>query len=404
MLLVRIFNYLKGYLLVSVDGYFLERFINMCIRNDVFIWDIHKMSSAKMRVKISVRAFRRIRPIALRTKSRVRIYRRRGLPFVVHKYRKRRGILIGLCLFAAMMFYFSSFVSGVEITGNEHLETQVIEEYLAEFGVSARRMIRNIDEHVVRDQMMTAIPELAWIGINIQGSKIFVDVQERNIIPERIPETVPCNIVATRGGVVELMNIRSGFSIVNVGDAVSEGDLLVSGVFDSDVAGVRYVHSFGEVFARTWYEQTLEFPLNFEERVDTGRERNKRAIRFGNLQINLYISRRIPYNVYERTRTLNAHQLPFLPTLQIWNNNFREQTLEPRERTIDDVLTLADVELRELLDALLPPNAEVLEVTTTHEFVTSELVRVTMVYAVRENIARQVLIDVEEIAAAAAEP
>jgi len=266
MFLIKVFNYLKGYLLVSVDGYFLERFINMCIRNNVFIWDIHKMGSAKMRVKISVRAFRRIRPIALRTKSRVRIYRRRGLPFVVHKYRRRRGILIGLCLFMAMMFYFSSFVSGVEITGVEHLDTQVIEEHLAEFGVGTGRWLRNIDEHVVQNQMMSAIPELAWIGINIQGSKIFVEVQERNIIPERIPEDVPCNIVASRGGVIELMNIRSGLSVVNVGDAVSEGDLIVSGVIDSEVAGVRYVHSFGEVFARTWYEATLEYPLSFEVR------------------------------------------------------------------------------------------------------------------------------------------
>ena len=398
MFLVKLFNYLKGYLLISVDGYFLERFINICIHRGIFIWDIHKMGSAKMRVKISVKAFRQIRPIALRTKSRVRIYRRRGVPFIIHKYRKRRGILIGMCLFIAMMWYFSAFVSGVEITGYEHISVEVIEQHLAEFGVRTGRPLRSIDEQIVQNNMMTAIPELGWIGINIQGSKIYVDVQERNIIPERIPADIPTNIVATRGGVIELMNIRSGLSVVDIDDAVSEGDLLVSGVMDSEVVGARLVHSFGEVFARTWYEAYVDIPLVYEERVDTGRERNKRSIRFMNLQINLYISRRIPYTVYERTRTVNSYSVPFvpLPPLRIVENNFREQRAIPRTRTLDEALILADAELRTQIEAELPLEIEVLEVTMTHEFVTHELVRVNMIYACRENIARQTLIEVEQ--------
>jgi len=396
MLLIKLINYLKGYLLVSVDGYFLERFINMCIRNEIFIWDIHKMGSAKMRVKMSVKAFRAIRPIAARTKSRVRIYRRRGVPFILHKYRKRRGIAIGLCLFIAMMMYFSMFISGVEIAGNEQIETEVIEKHLAEFGVRAGRRVSGVDIPMVQHQMMTEIPELSWIGINIRGSKVFVDIQERNIIPERIPEDVPCNLIAARGGVIELMNVRSGFSVVNINDAVSAGDLLVSGIIDSD-AGVRYVHAFGEVFARTWYEAALEYSFSFEERVDTGRERNKRAIRLGNLQINLYINRRIPYTVYERTRTADAHRLPVLGTLQFVRNNFREQRIVSQTRTLDEILILADAELREIIDEQLTPDVEVLGVEITYEFITSELVRVTMVYTCRENIAVQALIGVEEV-------
>ncbi|MCL2838404.1 MAG: sporulation protein YqfD [Oscillospiraceae bacterium] len=395
MFLVKFFNFIKGYLLISVDGYFLERFINICIKRGIFIWDIHKISNTNMRVKMSVKAFRQIRPIAFRTKSRVRIHTRRGVPFIIHKYRKRRGLLIGLCVFILMMWYFSSFVTGIEITGTEIVEVEVIREHLAEYGVEIGRRVSRIDEHFVRNRMMTAIPEISWIVINIQGSKIYVNVQERNIIPERIPEDVPCNIIATRGGIIEVMNIRNGLSMVNVGDAVNEGDLLVSGVIDSETAGARFVHSFGEVFARTWYEATAEYELNFEERVDTGRDINKRSIRFMNFQINLYIRRRIPYTVYERTRTVSARQVPFLPPLYILTNNFREQTIVQRTRTIDDILILADSELRTQLNEQLPPDAEVTEANMTHEFVSPNLVRVTMVYTVREDIARQVLFDVE---------
>jgi len=395
MFFVKLINYIKGYLLVRVDGYFLERFINMCIRGNIFIWDIHKITSSQMRVKISVKAFRQIRTIARRTKSKVRIYRRRGVPFILHKYRKRRGILIGLCLFLIIMWYFSAFVSGVEINGNEIVSNEVIEQYLAEFGIHRGRMIRNIDERSVENQIMSAIPELSWVAVNIQGSKVFVDVQERNVIPPRIPADVPTNIVASRSGFIEAMNIRSGQSIVSIDDSVSEGDLLVSGMIDFAEGGATFVHSFGEVFARTWYEATADYPLVFEERVNTGRERNKRSIRFMNLQINLYISRRIPYTIYERTRTVNVYQLPFLPPIEILRNTFTEQQIIPRERTVEDVLILADFELRSQIERELPLDVEVIEVTMTHELITPELVRVTMTYTCRENIARQVLIEVE---------
>ena len=396
MFLLKLINYIRGYLLVTVDGYFLERFINMCIRGNIFIWDIHKMSSTQMRVKISVKAFRQIRTVARRTKSRVRVYRRRGLPFIVHKYRKRRGILIGLCVFLVMMWYFTAFVSGIEIIGNQIVESEVIEQYLAEFGVRPGRMIRNIDERSVENRLMSTIPELSWVALNIQGSKIFVEIQERAIIPPRIPADVPTNIVASRSGFIEMMNIRSGQSVVSIDDSVSEGDLLVSGIADFAGGGARFVHSFGEVFARTWYEATADFPLVFEERVNTGRERNKRSIRFMNFQINLYISRRIPYTIYERTRTIDVYQIPFLPRIEILRNTFSEQRIVPRERTLEDVLIIADFELRTQIESELPLGVEVIEVSMTHEFITPELVRVTMVYTCRENIARQVLIEVAD--------
>jgi len=395
MFLLKLINYIRGYLLITVDGYFLERFINMCIRNNIFIWDIHKMKSTQMRVKISVKAFRQIRTVAKRTKSRVRIYRRRGVPFIIRKYRKRRGILIGLCLFMAIMWYFSAFVSGVDISGNEIVETEIIEEHLSEFGIHIGRRVGSIDARRVENRMMTAIPELSWIAVNIQGSMVFVEVQERNTIPPRIPSNVPTNIVAARSGLIESMNIRSGQSVVSIDDSVSEGDLLVSGIADFDGGGATFVHSFGEVFARTWYEASGDFPLNFEEQVKTGRQRNKRSIRFMNLQINLYISRRIPYTIYERTRTVTSRGLPFLPQIEILRNNFAEIQIVSRERTLEDILIVADFELRSQIEEQLPEGVEVLEAVITYEFIAEDLVRVTMTYNARENIARQVLIGVD---------
>lgn len=59
-----------------------------------------------------------------------------------------------------------------------------------------------------------------------------------------------------------------------------EGELLISGVVTSDLVPEltppRYTHAVGEVYARTWYEQSAQYPLTKEIRTPT-RQKNKPA-------------------------------------------------------------------------------------------------------------------------------
>ena len=53
----------------------------------------------------------------------------------------------------------------------------------------------------------------------------------------------------------------SGHSLVEPGDAVLEGDLLISGELESLSGGVRQEPALGEVQAETWYEITSVCPM-----------------------------------------------------------------------------------------------------------------------------------------------
>ena len=39
MLFIRILNYIKGYLIITINGVFAERFINICVHRNILIWD-----------------------------------------------------------------------------------------------------------------------------------------------------------------------------------------------------------------------------------------------------------------------------------------------------------------------------------------------------------------------------
>ena len=66
-------KYAKGYVNIIVDGYFTERFINLCINNDILLWDIKRLGENRITAKIAPGDFHRIKGAARKTKSKIKI-------------------------------------------------------------------------------------------------------------------------------------------------------------------------------------------------------------------------------------------------------------------------------------------------------------------------------------------
>ena len=89
-------NYFSGFINIKVEGFFIERFINNCINNKIFLWSIKRSSSTLMSANVSIKEFKKIRVIAKKTKCKVNINFKKGLPIILHKYRKRKLLLFFL--------------------------------------------------------------------------------------------------------------------------------------------------------------------------------------------------------------------------------------------------------------------------------------------------------------------
>ena len=57
-------SYICGYVNISVEGYFIERFINMCISKSILLWNIKREKSTYLQTNISIKDFKRIKNIA----------------------------------------------------------------------------------------------------------------------------------------------------------------------------------------------------------------------------------------------------------------------------------------------------------------------------------------------------
>lgn len=81
MSIKKIEGYLNGFVNIHVEGYFIERFINMCRIQKIYLWNIAKKNDIYLTVNIGLKDFKKIRKIAKKTKCKVGIDRKKGVPF-----------------------------------------------------------------------------------------------------------------------------------------------------------------------------------------------------------------------------------------------------------------------------------------------------------------------------------
>ncbi len=221
-------GYISGYVNISVEGYFIERFINMCISKGILLWNMRRQKSTYLQTNISIKDFKKVKNIARKTKCRVAINSKKGLPFILNRYKKRKIFVIALLIIILSIFTTSRFIWNIEILGNEKIETKEILEELNEKGIVIGVLKSKIDTDEIIRQIRLKRNDIAWMSIDLNGTNAIVKIVENTEKPEIIDKNDYCNIVANKAGVITKINARSGTPLVKIGDVVTEGTILVA--------------------------------------------------------------------------------------------------------------------------------------------------------------------------------
>jgi len=292
--MLTVVNFFRGYLEVEIISRYPERFINICSQNDITFWQLQKVDSDKLRARVRVFEIDRLKELAGNALCDVKVLSKRGAPFFVWKFRKRYVFIAGFIFFITAMYLFSLRIWDIEVTGNDRVSEERILRNLREIGVSIGSFSSEIDSEFIENQMLLRIPELRWLAVNVRGSRAEVEVRERIEKPVVIDTRIPCNVVASRGGIITKIVVLEGSAQVEKGDTVSEGQLIASGVMDT-VVGFRLVHALAKVETRTWYNLSAKMPVNINIKEYTGEKTGKTSIVLGDRRLNLYLNSSIPY-------------------------------------------------------------------------------------------------------------
>lgn len=222
---------------------------------------------------MGIKDFKRIRPIAKKSRCKVRLLNKVGLPFIINRYRKRKLFFAGVFIFLALVIFLSSFIWSIEITGNNKIETKTLESELAQLGIRIGTFKFRINTDDAVNRIMLDSDDISWISIVVKGTKVCVEIRERMPVPEIIPDDIPCDVVAKRDGVIKSVIAKGGKEAVVEGETVTEGQVLISGkiTFEYKKDEVLLVHAMGTVTARTWYQEEVPVRLKEIEKLQTGR-------------------------------------------------------------------------------------------------------------------------------------
>lgn len=104
-----------------------------------------------------------------------------------------------------------------------------------------------------------------------------------------------------------------GVKCVLPGTAVEEGQLLISGVEDTDTFGARLLAGMGTVQARTWYTLSAMMPLTAQEKSYTGEEKLCVSLVIGKERVKFFSNSSIEGRKYDKITTRHPFSLFGLP-------------------------------------------------------------------------------------------
>lgn len=196
---VKIFlNYILGYLNIEIEGYFVEKFINICISKNIFLWNIKRTKSTIAYSNVGVKNFKKLVKIAKDTKCRVKIKSKKGLPFIFNKYRKRKIFFTFLLFLTVLIIFLSNFVWNVEIVGNVNISKEELMQTLKQDGLKMGVLKSKVNTKEIINKMRLERDDLAWVGIQMKGTNAIVKIVEADKKPDIIDEKEYCNITATK--------------------------------------------------------------------------------------------------------------------------------------------------------------------------------------------------------------
>lgn len=196
----------------------------------------------------------------------------KGVPVLLRGLLRAPGLLVGLLLSVLLLLGAHSVVWDIRITGTEALSNAELEQALMEVGVFRGAPLSSLDGDDIALSLREKEPCIGYAAVNLSGTVVHVQIRESEPVP--VPNSKsPANLVAARDGVITMPLVFEGECLVEVGEVVRAGQILVGGVRDTQNHGYRITRAAGQVLARTVHTYTVRVPFSYEEKVYVGEKK-----------------------------------------------------------------------------------------------------------------------------------
>ena len=349
-------EYARGHVRILVWGSSYERFLNMCVKHNIILWDLQAVHDA-YEMNISIRGFRRLRPLVKKSGTKVRITKRYGLPFFLDRYKKRKMLFGGFLMGLLLILFLSGFIWDIHIEGNQIRTEEVVFAFLEEAEITHGMWKAGIDCKALAASLRKEFDDFIWVSVRIQGTRLLIDVQENTDLTLEDEATYgPSDLVSNLNGVVTKIVTRSGIPQVKAGDTVKKGDLLVTGQIEikddaGEVTHYQYCAADADIYIQTEYEYRDTLPMKYQVKEYTGQIKQGFYVELFGKKFH-FLKRKNAFEQYDVVTTIRQLRLTenfYLPIL--WGKTeHRAYEIQEKTATKEEALRKANDNLNKNLE------------------------------------------------------
>lgn len=332
--MLSILRFLRGYVRVYLWGFSPERFMNLCNNHGIELWDVEPAGEG-YEFYMHIKGFLGCKDFLRKTKTRVVIRNKLGLPFLLFRYRKRKLFFAGLLGCFLALFIATRFIWAFEISGNRQFTEDMFLAFLKSQQVYYGMSIEGLDIDRFEKTLREEYDYIIWASAKIEGTKLHVMIKENDM--ERTGETETAesgDIRAAASGTVVSMVTRAGVPLVKPGDTVEEGEILISGIIPimNDDETLRTYHETradGDVVIESLFPYTDELSLKYDKKIYTGNRQRIPILGMGEKEIKLgSVKLKEAYEILSVRKPVRLFDNLYLPVIYGHNDYIGYETVK----------------------------------------------------------------------------
>lgn len=278
-------SFIKGRICLTVKNGFYGVFIAECKKQKIPLYDMTEKDGI-LYAQTDLKGLKKLDCAAEKAGVDINIEKKSGIPFIIKKYKSRYGIPAGLFLFLIIFLYFSSVLWSVEINGAEKSDAYRVGKTVEECGFVRGTPLKELNKDELKDRLYLLSPYIQRVSVSIVGNRAYVEIFEREKTEDEKNDFLYSDIAAAKNGKIIKADIFQGKGLIEDGQDVKKGDILVTGEILMKNNETRYTESKARITAVTINEVTVTSAKEINA-ISLKKEKNSYSLCFFGLTVPL---------------------------------------------------------------------------------------------------------------------
>ncbi len=212
----------------EVKGLNLDRFINTVKRRKIPLYDLKKVGQKRLIASVNLSDSKNFFAIAKEMCYNIKKVRNKGVLAPLYSLVKNFGLLLGAVVFVLCALFYNDVIVGFDYSGSGKVYSVEVQKYLSSIGVNKYSRFSSIDLSALEDDILKSNPHLSFASCVKVGNRLHIDLA-LSADKVGVLDSQVFALYSDVDGVVESIKIYRGTALVQVGQTVKAGDLLVDG-------------------------------------------------------------------------------------------------------------------------------------------------------------------------------